>query len=89
MTDQQFKKLGSWFQRLNRKMDETRKDLSDKMDFKFERVYRLIDEVKTRLTDLENRFEDYTSSEQKEIKIFRLALSKLEDRVDSLSAQSH
>lgn len=100
MTDPQFKKMGEWFKKLNQRVGEVKKDLGqrvgevksdlhsfhDKMDLKFERVYRELDSVKIRLTDIEGHLEKYTDDEKNEIKVLRLALSKLEDRVSALSA---
>lgn len=99
MTDTQFKKMGEWFKKLNEKVGEVKKDLSqkvgevrsdlhsfhDKIDLKFERVYRELDSIKVRLTEVEEHLQKYTDDERNEIKILRLALSKLEDRVSALS----
>lgn len=88
-------KVGEVKSDLHQKVGEVKTDLGevksdlhsfhDKMNLKFERVYRDLDSIKVRLTDVEEHLEKYTDDERNEIKILRLALSKLEDRVSALS----
>lgn len=85
MSESQMKTMERWFGSLSREIDKIKTGMADmatKMATKddLDKLHGLIERV-------HRRIDEHLSNDDKDKRIFRLALERLEDKVESLQAQ--